>query len=113
MFQVSRLAILGGDGVQLLLNVENLVKRYAAGKSFGSREFLAALDGVSLSIQIATTLALVGESGSGKSTLALCVACLERPTSGSIWFDGRDVAPLGEKQQRVVRPQIQLVFRVR
>ena len=65
MFQVSRLAILGGDGVQLLLNVENLVKRYAAGKSFGSREFLAALDGVSLSIQIATTLALVGESGSG------------------------------------------------
>jgi len=110
MFQVSRLAILGGDGVQLLLNVENLVKRYAAGKSFGSREFLAALDGVSLSIQIATTLALVGESGSGKSTLALCVACLERPTSGSIWFDGRDVAALSEKQQRAVRPQIQLVF---
>ena len=96
--------------MQLLLNVENLVKRYAAGQSFGSREFLAALDGVSLSIQTATTLALVGESGSGKSTLALCVACLERPTSGSMWFDGRDVAALGEKQQRAVRPQIQLVF---
>src|SRR6266705_4981389 len=86
------------------------MKHYMTGKSFGSREFLAALDGVSLSIQIATTLALVGESGSGKSTLAWCVACLERPTSGSIWFDGRDVAALGEKQQRAVRPQIQLVF---
>src|SRR3989442_13739802 len=86
------------------------MKRYVTGKLFGSRESLTALDGVSLSIQTATTLALVGESGSGKSTLALCVACLERPTSGSMWFDGRDVAALGEKQQRAVRPQIQLVF---
>ena len=80
--------------MQALLNVENLMKRYVTGEFFAARESIAALDGVSLSIQTATTLALVGESGSGKSTLALCVACLERPTSGSIWFDGRDVAAL-------------------
>ena len=76
----------------------------------GSARLVRALDDVSFSIAPGTTLALVGESGSGKSTLALVLACLERPTSGSIWFEGRDIAALGEKQLRAVRPQIQLVF---
>jgi len=71
---------------------------------------VSALDGVSFSIAPKTTLALVGESGSGKSTLAFCLACLERPTSGSIWFEGQNVSALSETQQRAVRPQIQLVF---
>jgi peptide/nickel transport system ATP-binding protein len=93
-----------------LLRVENLVKHYAAGRTAHSKDKLAALDGVSLSIPQKTTLALVGESGSGKSTLAQCVACLEAPTSGSIWFDGIDVAALGENQLRQLRPQTQLIF---
>jgi ABC-type glutathione transport system ATPase component len=96
--------------MQLLLNVENLVKHYAAGRSRGSRDNLSALDGVSLEIAPQTTLALIGESGSGKSTLALCIACLERPTTGSIWFEGIDIASLDENQLRLLRPQIQLVF---
>jgi peptide/nickel transport system ATP-binding protein len=96
--------------MQPLLKVENLVKHYVAGPSARSRDKLAALDGVSLSIPQQTTLALVGESGSGKSTLALCIACLEPPTSGSIWFEGIDLAALRENQQRLFRPQIQLVF---
>jgi ABC-type glutathione transport system ATPase component len=100
--------------MQPLLQVENLVKHYAAGRSPRSAlrlsDKLAALDGVSLVIARETTLALVGESGSGKSTLALCIACLERPTSGSIWFEGVDVTALTENERRAVRPQIQLVF---
>jgi len=96
--------------MQPLLRVENLVKHYAAGRPASPNDKLAALDGVSLSIPARTTLALVGESGSGKSTLALCIACLEHPTSGSIWFEGIDVAALLENQQRLLRPQIQLVF---
>jgi len=96
--------------MQPLLRVENLVKHYAAGRSAPSKDKFAALDGVSLSIPARTTLALVGESGSGKSTLALCIACLEHPTSGSIWFEGIDVVALDENQQRLLRPQIQLVF---
>ncbi|MGB6682349.1 MAG: ATP-binding cassette domain-containing protein [Candidatus Acidiferrum sp.] len=96
--------------MQPLLRVENLVKRYAAGRSVGSNANLAALDGVSLSIAPRTTLALVGESGSGKSTLALCIACLESPTSGNILFEGTDIAALSENERRSVRPQIQLVF---
>lgn len=96
--------------MQPLLRVENLVKHYAAGPSARSKDKFAALDGVSLSIPAITTLALVGESGSGKSTLALCIACLEHPTSGSIWFEGVDVAALQESQLRLLLPQIQLVF---
>ncbi|HXJ06237.1 MAG TPA: ATP-binding cassette domain-containing protein [Candidatus Acidoferrum sp.] len=93
-----------------LLKVEDLVKQYPAGRSAGSKVKLLALDAVSLSIAQQTTLALVGESGSGKSTLALCFACLEQPTSGSIFFEGVDVAALPESELRSVRPQVQLVF---
>jgi peptide/nickel transport system ATP-binding protein len=96
--------------MQPLLKVENLVKHYAARQSARSKDNLVALDGVSLSIAAQTTVALVGESGSGKSTLALCIACLEPPTSGTILFEGIDVAALHEKQRRLLRPQIQLVF---
>jgi peptide/nickel transport system ATP-binding protein len=96
--------------MQPLLKVENLVKNYAAGRSARSKDKLAALDGVSLSVLPKTTTALVGESGSGKSTLALCIACLEHPTSGSISFEGIDLAALDENQLRLLRPQTQLVF---
>jgi ABC-type oligopeptide transport system ATPase subunit len=96
--------------MQPLLRVENLVKYFAAGRSPRSSSKLAALDGVSLSVPPQTTLALVGQSGSGKSTLALCIACLERPTSGSIFFEGVDVSSLTEKERRRIRPHLQLVF---
>ena len=96
--------------MQPLLKVENLVKHYPAGRTARSKDKLAALYGVSLSVLPKTTLALVGESGSGKSTLALCIACLEPATSGIIWFEEIDIAALRENQQRLVRPQIQLVF---
>ena len=93
-----------------LLNVTNLEKRYEDTRVLGTKKEVTALRGVSFSISTKSTLALVGESGSGKSTLAFCIACLERPTSGSIVFCGEEIAALPEEQQRVVRPQIQLVF---
>jgi peptide/nickel transport system ATP-binding protein len=100
----------GGQSMQPLLRVENLVKRYAKRSPAGAREELLALDGVSFTISPGATLAVVGESGSGKSTLASCLACLESPTAGSIWFEGKDVVRLGERARRQVRPQIQLIF---
>jgi ABC-type glutathione transport system ATPase component len=93
-----------------VIRVENLTKRYAGRGLEGRADAFAVVTAISFSILPATTLALVGESGSGKSTVALCVACLERVTSGRIWFEGRDVAELREKELRAVRPQIQLVF---
>src|SRR5258708_28066876 len=93
-----------------LLIVKDLVKHYEDTRVLGTKKEVTALRGVSFSISAGSTLALVGESGSGKSTLAFCIACLERLTSGSIIFCGREIATLPEPQQRAVRQQIQLVF---
>src|SRR5215469_14640385 len=93
-----------------LLEVENLVKTYSRKQFAGPREEVRALASVSFSIFRGTTLALVGESGSGKSTLALCLACLERPTSGNIWFEQTGLSGLMEKDRRGIRRQIQLIF---
>jgi peptide/nickel transport system ATP-binding protein len=108
---------------QPLLRVANLTKRYplktrhriqsvffpARLQSTNPTEF-TALQNVSLEIPHKTTLALAGASGSGKSTLALCLACLEQPTSGSIFFHEHELTALTEKQLRQIHPQIQLVF---
>jgi ABC-type glutathione transport system ATPase component len=96
--------------MEQLLITENLEKRYENAGVFGTKREVRALQGVSFSIGPRSTLALVGESGSGKSTLAFCIACLERPTSGRIVFDGNEITALNEKQLRDMRPQIQLVF---
>lgn len=99
-----------GKNMQPLLRVENLVKRYAKRSLAGTPEEFLALDGVCLTVFPGTTLAVVGESGSGKSTLAACLACLESPTAGSIWFEGREIAKLEERASRQIRPQIQVIF---
>lgn len=96
--------------MQPLLNVENLEKRYARRTFAGLQEKALALDGVSFTVFSGTTLAVVGESGSGKSTLASCIACLESPTGGSIWFEGKNITKVGELERRQVRPHIQLIF---
>jgi ABC-type glutathione transport system ATPase component len=101
---------MNADRTQPLVRVEQLVKRYPVQQFQKSAKAVIALDGVSFTIAAASTLAVVGESGSGKSSLALCLACLERPTSGAIWFEDQDLAKLPESQLRKMRPRIQLVF---
>ena len=101
---------LGPENIQALLRVENLVKHYQRASVFGPKEETIGLCGVSLSIAAKTTVALVGESGSGKSTLALCVAGLEKPTSGKIWLGAQEITSLSEEELQAVRPKIQLVF---
>jgi ABC-type glutathione transport system ATPase component len=100
----------GEQDMKPLVRVENLVKRYARKNLAGAREEPLALDGVSFAISPGTTLAVVGESGSGKTTLAVCLACLETPTEGTIWFEGKNIVKAGEHALRQVRPKIQLIF---
>src|SRR5271154_1748839 len=100
---------------QPLLEVQNLEKCYARSSSLRTnalrrREEITALRGVSLAVMPQSTLALVGESGSGKSTLALCIACLEKPTSGTIRFGSDELTSLNESELHAIRPKIQLVF---
>ena len=68
------------------------------------------MDGVSFDIHRGETLGLVGESGQGKTTTGRCILRLERPTSGSILFEGRDLATLSEAELRAVRRRMQVIF---
>jgi len=96
--------------MEALLTAENLVKEYRSRPVNGAKGSVRALDQVSLAIPLGTRTAIVGSSGSGKSTLAMCLACLEKPSSGAIRFQGRDLTALSESELRKVRPQIQIVF---
>lgn len=93
------------DG-QPLLRVRGLSKRYVR-RTGGAVD---ALGGVDLTLAPGGTLALVGQSGSGKSTLARCVARLEEPTAGEVWFEGVDLLRLGARALRPFRERLQLVL---
>lgn len=92
------------------LSAEKLVKEFTSRHSSRRKTSVRALDSVSFTFTRGARIAIVGASGSGKSTLATCLACLERPDSGAIQFEGRDLTLLPEDELRHVRPQIQLVF---
>jgi peptide/nickel transport system ATP-binding protein len=94
-----------------LLRVRGLSKSYMQRRALSRPEFVVrAFEDVDISIPRGHTLALVGESGAGKSTLARCIALLEKPTCGEIWFDGENVADLRKKELFPLRRRIQIVF---
>ncbi|KJQ52758.1 ABC transporter ATP-binding protein [Microbacterium sp. SA39] len=91
-----------------LLDIEQLVVRYR-GRRLG-KNGLTAVDRVGLTVGAGEVVALVGESGCGKSTLARAVVQLERPESGTIRFDGRDVTALRGQAKREYRRSVSYVF---
>jgi oligopeptide transport system ATP-binding protein len=94
-----------------LLRVRGLSKHYTQRRQF-SREKLQvrAFEHVDLTIHRGATLALVGESGAGKSTLARCLALLEKPTEGEIWFEGTNLLELDRREMSSIHCQIQFTF---
>jgi oligopeptide/dipeptide ABC transporter ATP-binding protein len=96
---------------EFLLEVRNLVKHFpVSGGLFGQRGLVRAVDDVSFVIRRGETLGLVGESGCGKTTTGRCILMLERPTSGQILFEGRDLTALDQRALRPVRRKIQVIF---
>ena len=96
-----------------LLEVRHLVKHFPIKSGvLIDREVarVQAVDDVSLTIQKGETLGLVGESGCGKSTLCRTILQLIQPTSGSVRFDGREIAGLSPRQMRPMRRQMQMIF---
>ncbi len=76
----------------------------------GAHTDFTAVDSIDFVLPKGRTLALVGESGSGKSTAANMVLGLLEPTSGTVMFDGNDVATMSAKEQFALRRRVQPVF---
>ena len=94
-----------------LVRVSGLSKQYVQCGAFSRRKFVIdAVRNVDLEIQPRCLTALVGESGSGKSTLARCLAMLEPPDKGEIWFEGEEISRRRGKELASLRPRIQMVF---
>jgi oligopeptide/dipeptide ABC transporter ATP-binding protein len=96
-----------------LLEVRDLVKHFPITKGViitRSVGAVQAVDGVSFDVQPGETLGIVGESGCGKSTTARLVMRLMNPTSGSIKFDGREIADAKGESLKALRREMQMIF---
>ncbi|MEO0679462.1 MAG: ABC transporter ATP-binding protein [Pseudomonadota bacterium] len=100
------------DRPQALLEVRDLVARFplARGLFGGARREVRAVDRVGFRLDRSETLGLVGESGSGKSTIGRAVLRLVEPTSGSIRFDGREIARADAAAMAPLRRDMQMIF---
>ena len=89
-----------------ILKVENLTKIYGKGTTE-----VVALDNVSFSVKKGEFVAIVGASGSGKSTLLHLIGGVDRPTSGKVYIDGKDIYSLNDDKLAIFRRrQVGLVY---
>ena len=90
-----------------IITVDHLTKEFKLPRK---KEMFKAVDDVSFSVKRGTTLAIVGESGSGKSTVANMVLHLLKPTSGKVFYEGRDTSTFKSKDLLGFRRHVQPVF---
>ena len=95
-----------------LVRVKDLVKNFPVKSGLFGRETdqVYAVAGVSFELTRGETLGLVGESGCGKSTTGRCLLRLIEPTSGEIWFEGRNVIDLDRESLRRLSRDMQIIF---
>ncbi len=87
-----------------MITLENVTKVY------GSKTQVKALNGISLSVKAGEIFGIIGKSGAGKSTLVRCINMLERPTSGKVIIDERDMTTLSDSRLRRERKSIGMIF---
>ena len=90
---------------------ESIIQIQHLSKSFGGGpEEVHALTDISLDIRPGEIFGIIGLSGAGKSTLVRCMNLLERPTSGTVLVDGKDMTALPERELRLQRRKITMIF---
>ena len=95
-----------------LLEVRNLRKLFAGKSSFFQKDksWIKAVDDVSFTLNPKETLGVVGESGCGKSTMGRSVLRLIEPTSGEIFYKGKDFTKASGQELRKMRADMQIIF---
>lgn len=93
-----------------MLKIENLTKQFIIRDGFGRQKKITALRGVNLSMASGEILGLAGESGSGKTTLAKIILALLPPTSGTVYFKGRDITKFASGELFDFRRWVQIVW---
>jgi oligopeptide transport system ATP-binding protein len=95
-----------------LLRVKDLVKHFPIKGGLLNRtvDKVHAVDGVSFDLAAGETLGVVGESGCGKSTTGRCILRLIEPTSGEVWFEGKNVIQAGKDELRALARDMQIIF---
>ena len=88
-----------------IIQIRRLTKNFGGGPNE-----VHALNDISLDIQPGEIFGIIGLSGAGKSTLVRCMNLLERPTSGTVLVDGKDMTALSEKELRLQRRKITMIF---
>ena len=88
-----------------IIKIEHLTKHFG-----GGRDEVAALEDINITIHSGEIFGVIGLSGAGKSTLVRCVNLLERPTTGTVWVDGREMTALSPKELREARKSIGMIF---
>ncbi|MFC1920052.1 ABC transporter ATP-binding protein [Chloroflexota bacterium] len=100
------------QGEELLLEARNIKKHFPVRRGLGARlvGHLKAVDGVNLAIRSGQTFGLVGESGCGKTTASRVILRIEPPTSGQVFFRGREIYSLTGSEVGDYRRSVQAVF---
>ena len=96
---------------EAMISVRNLKMYFPVGGSlFEKKKTLKAVDDVSFDLYPGETFGLVGESGCGKTTVGRTIVRQYQPTAGQILLDGKDIAPLSEKEVLPYRSRMQMIF---
>ncbi len=97
---------------QPLLEVKHLKKYFVTDTNFFGKpiEYLRAVDDVSFKVEKGKTLGIVGESGCGKTTMGRTLLRLYDVTDGEIWFNGKEVSKIKNKEFEKLRPKMQMIF---
>ncbi|MBW1946113.1 MAG: ATP-binding cassette domain-containing protein [Deltaproteobacteria bacterium] len=93
-----------------LLEITDLRKYFFIKKGFQASKILRAVDGISFHLDAGEVLGIVGESGCGKTTLGRTILRLIEPTSGTIFFDNKDLCGLSQRELKKMRSHMQIIF---